>query len=87
MLSRLVLQRTASLPSRNSVKEQEATSTVRAPFHGILIPNLMVSFALLQWFLKLFQDGLKASHVPEYCSIMLLFLLPATAARDFAFMQ
>lgn len=76
MQSRLVLQQTASLPSRNSAKEQEVTNNLRAPFQGIFIPKLRFH-ALLQTFLKLHQDGLKVSHTPQNDSTTLLLLLPS----------
>lgn len=86
MLSRQVLQRIASLPSRNSVKEQEMTSNLSS-FPGDLHSEVNVSFALLQKFLKPFQNGLKVSRVPEDDTSKLLFLLPATTVGAFAPMQ
>lgn len=54
----------------------------KSSFSRDLHSKVKVSFAFLQKFLKLFHDGLKASHIPENYSTILLFLLPVPAVKD-----
>lgn len=67
--SRRVLQQTASLPSRNSAKEQEVTNHLRAPFQGIFMPNLRLHLCFSRNFWNYFMMDWKLHTIQKIIAL------------------